>query len=148
MENIYDEIFEFLFEKYLEARAKGEAFYFRIWQSNNTEYKNYLIVSFWKTNDAYINVDLWVNVETNKFYLYISKNLTVIKFDDENDFKQRNENIEKIKRNIYENIAERINKPSKESYAPLRELFSKELVLKTYNNLAEFLEKDKALIDN
>ncbi|MFN0204410.1 MAG: AAA family ATPase [Bacteroidia bacterium] len=69
LQQLHNEIFDFLFDKYLEARARGEEFYFLL---GEIQAKNYVFVYFW---DTYKNSKL-INSSYTPFRLFLMGDLS------------------------------------------------------------------------
>lgn len=163
---LHDEIFAFLFEKYLEARAKGEEFYFRI---ANTQDPNFWAVYFWSTsdsaserNDSCVNIDILINIYTSTIYLFISEKIRFFQLRQNDDIQEVDDKIYKWQLEVYQDIGKivlgkNLNKELPGFYmieeADIAENIEEHAV-KQYSsnssvieNLSDFLKKDKIAID-
>lgn len=84
---LHDEIFDFLFQKHLEARARGEEFYFLM--EDIVKDKNEIALTFWKLkqqNVLYFPVlCLYMNVELNETTFIVRYPITVTLESKEHD---------------------------------------------------------------
>lgn len=132
---LHDEIFAFLFEKYLEARAKGEEFYFRIWVDGNLRpgfiffgNANWLQLSFWtgfSSNQNYV-ISLIVNAKMKNIALRVSTN-------------DEGEVATKFKKELSDLLTLENDSKFYGNYADSHELMAK---------LTDFIQNDKQKIDD
>jgi hypothetical protein len=65
---LHDEIFDFLFEKHLEARARGEEFYFRMWQDKDMGLQNPRKDFIFFGNAVWLQLSFWTGYSSNQNY--------------------------------------------------------------------------------
>ncbi len=150
---LHNEIFDFLYQKYLDEKEVGREFYFFL-----SAEKDFIIASFWDTREAYLNFDLVIDTKTSFVYLVASGNNRVMVADDDNEFKERVKKIEQLKTKINQAIGEIVaGETYDKRFLPMRSLITEvslDKAMQKYDssdlieNLIHFLEKDKPLIDN
>lgn len=140
---LHDEIFDFLFQKHLEARARGEEFYFRMWQDKDMSMQNPRKNFIFFGNAVWLQLSFWTGFSDNQNYfmpLFINVEERNIEFQIRPTFNNEHTEIatEVAEELSMQKLSDNLYKKEYGNYENTEELIAK---------IEMFVEGDKKKID-